>query len=269
VIRTARETQTFGSGPSSWSVKEGETIICDIYQANVKALEIAKATGTTPSDADFLNHKSSVTEQFADYDPKDLAAMSVTAMIKTIAQMKNARRGHDAQGHLKKVKIDSSDEGYSNFMAPMRIQRISRQVEMILGAEKEIYTDAILRPAVDTYLTAEWDEMVPFPYTWKIRFDGFGRSDYSDEGKPFGKLHVQKIDADALAAPPFYQPQGPSHFGGSFADVACVCNAPGMPCDCKNAAARKEKQYEAAEKAQKPMQTDYESSISRGCGMGH
>jgi hypothetical protein len=44
-----------------------------------------------------VDHKSGVTEQFADYNPKHLAAMSVTAMIKPVAQMKNARRGHDAQ----------------------------------------------------------------------------------------------------------------------------------------------------------------------------
>ena len=123
----------------------------------------AKATGKPLTEADFLNHTSNVTEQFADYDPKHIAAMSVTAMIKTIAQMKNVRRGHDAQGRLKKINIDSSDEGYSNFMAPMRMRRISRQVDMVEDDTDDIYTREILRPATDTYLTAEWDEMVPFP----------------------------------------------------------------------------------------------------------
>lgn len=85
-------------------------------------MKSVKATGKSPRDADFLNHTSSVTEQFADYDAKQLAAMSVTSMIKTIAQMKNPRRGHDAQGRLKKVNIDASAEGYSNFMAPMRVR---------------------------------------------------------------------------------------------------------------------------------------------------
>jgi len=100
-------------------------------------------------------------------------------MIKVFAQMRNARRGHDTQGRLKRVKLDASAEGYTNYMAPMRIQRISKEVELlkqqeIAAAEKagrepdltrfeDIYTKDILRPATETFLTAEWDEMVPFP----------------------------------------------------------------------------------------------------------
>lgn len=86
-------------------------------------------------------------------------------MIKIFAQMRDARRGHDAQGRVKKIKLDASAEGYTNYMAPMRIQRISKQVEMLNDPKKsnEIYTDKVLQPATETYLTAEWDEMVPFP----------------------------------------------------------------------------------------------------------
>ncbi len=99
-------------------------------------------------------------------------------MIKTIAQMKNPRRGHDAQGRLKEVNIDASAEGYSNFMAPMRMTRISRQVDMIKENTDDIYTDKILRPATDTFLTAEWDEMIPFPNS-KLSFSFFPiRSNY-------------------------------------------------------------------------------------------
>lgn len=121
-----------------------------------------------PAETEFINHRSSITEQFADYDPKHLASLSVTLMIRTIAQMKNARRGHDAQGRLKKVKLDESNEGYANFMAPMRMERIRRQVEKAEEEGeghglREVYTDKVLKPATDTYLTAEWDEMVPFP----------------------------------------------------------------------------------------------------------
>jgi hypothetical protein len=251
------------------------------YRANVEAVETARAAGEPLTDADFVDHKSSVTEQFADYDPKHLAAMSVTAMIKTVAQMKNARRGHDAQGRVKKVNLDSSAEGYSNFMAPMRITRISNQVKTIKENTDAIYTDDILRPATDTYLTAEWDEFVPFPNTWKIRFDGFGKSDYSggsssgskDKGKdkdkkkhPFGLLRQAKIDADALAAPPFYQPQGASHFGGSFADVACVCTTSGKECQCREKAKTKDVDKDEVLKAKLPA--ELEASISTGCGVG-
>lgn len=52
---------------------------------------------------------------------------------------------------------------------------------------------------------------------WKIRFNGFGRSDYSANNALCGLLETEPLDEEALAAPPFYQPQGASHFGGSFA----------------------------------------------------
>ena len=86
-------------------------------------------------------------------------------MIKIFAQMRNARRGHDAQGRVKKVKLDASAEGYTNYMAPMRIQRISKQVDMLKDPKlaEEIYTSKVLKPETETFLTAEWDEMVPFP----------------------------------------------------------------------------------------------------------
>jgi hypothetical protein len=96
-------------------------------------------------------------------------------MIKVLAQMKNLRPGHDSQGKLKKVNLDSSYEGYSNFMAPQRMRQIESEVSEVikdarargdLKAEEEakkIFTKDILRPKTDTYLTPEWDEFVPFP----------------------------------------------------------------------------------------------------------
>ena len=239
-----------------------------VFEANVKATEVAKETGAIPKLSEFLDHKTSITEQLADYEPKKLALMSVTAMIRTIAQMRNPRRGHDAQGHLKKVNLDASAEGYSNFMAPMRMARIAQQVKMADDQDTDkTYTDQILRPATETYLTAEWDEFVPFPNTWKIRFDGFGKSNYKDSTKGPGELAslIQpKINVDALAAPPFYQPKGASAFGGSFADVACVCNQSGTQCHCKDA---KEKKEEAETTSQK-QQAGHELPISVGCGIG-
>ena len=255
-------------------------------------IKSAKAAGKTLGGSDFLNHKSSITEKFADYDPQHIAAMSVTAMVKVVAQMKNARRGHDAQGRVKKVNLDSSSEGYSNFMAPMRIERISCQTKMAKGDTHNIYNDDILRPATDTYLTAEWDEMVPFPNStssnsalptvpeslltslffpaWKIRFDGFGKSNYSKDGHPYGELHQPMIDSDSLAAPPFYQPQGASHVGGSFAEVVCICNTPGTVCHCKDpiSAAVKAGKGEAATAATAPTPAELEPANSTGCGIG-
>ncbi len=94
-------------------------------------------------------------------------------MIKFFAQMRNPRRGHDAQGRLKKVRIDASAEGYSNYMAPMRISRIAEDVKKQGSEAKNVYSSEILKPETDTYLTAEWNEMVPFPNSKFIQFSFF------------------------------------------------------------------------------------------------
>ena len=178
-------------------------------------------------------------------------------MIKVLGQMKNLRRGHNAQGKLKKINIDQTYEGYANFMAPKRMEQIQRDYEYLVkngkyrdGTKMEmrdehIFDSRVLKPKIDTYLTPEWDEMVPFPASkhvffvlvrqwsianqatstaaWKIRFDGYGPSNYD-----FKILYKSQIPDD-----PLYQPQGASHTGGSFADTVCVCNIPGFDCKCK------------------------------------
>jgi len=192
IVRVARTQKTYGTR----TVDQGRTVILDIvsfhnavsrsltyhvslqFKANEAIYKAAKP-GAELDDTLFLDHKFSFTDTFADYHPKHVADLGVTAMIKIFAQMKNARRGHDTQGRLKRVRLDASSEGYTNYMAPMRIQRISKEVELlkqkeIERAEKDggtpdlkqfegVYTDRILRPATETFLTAEWDEMVPFP----------------------------------------------------------------------------------------------------------
>jgi hypothetical protein len=94
--------------------------------------------------------------------------MGLTSMIKAVAQMRNLRRGHDTQGRLKRLYLDSSSEGYSNFMAPLRMKMVDADAEYVRkhsSAEEadKIFTKDILRPSTDTYLTPEWDEFVPFP----------------------------------------------------------------------------------------------------------
>ena len=72
------------------------------------------------------------------------------------------------QGYLKKIELDSSREGYSNFMAPLRMQMVeadaeyAREHSTVPDVDK-IFNTRILKPSTDTYLTPEWDEFVPFP----------------------------------------------------------------------------------------------------------
>ncbi|CAM1511037.1 Fc.00g085500.m01.CDS01 [Cosmosporella sp. VM-42] len=204
------------------SVKRGQTIICDLCAA---ANNIGGGVTIETDETKFLNYQSSFTEKFAPYHPKHIAALSLTAMIKVLAQMKNLRRGHDGQGKVKRVYIDQSYEGYSNYMAPMRMREIELEVERqrkeaeANGDKAEIEqlsrlfsAKRVLKPRTDTYLTPEWDEMVPFPTTWKVRFDGFGVSDYGGDTLPY----LQQVTLPDFM-PPWYQPTGPSSTGGSFA----------------------------------------------------
>lgn len=119
-------------------------------------------------ESNYLTYQSSFTSKYADYHPEHVAIMGLTAMIKAVAQMKNLRRGHDTQGRLKQIRLDSSSEGYSNFMAPLRMKMIEADAEYASKHSKakeadEVFTAKILRPSTDTYLTPEWDEFVPFP----------------------------------------------------------------------------------------------------------
>ncbi len=192
------------------------------HRATVEAEEAGKS-----DQVKFLTSQISIAEKFGVFQPRRFAVLALTLMVKFIAQMKNPRRGHDEQGKLKKIHLDWTAEGYSNFMAPMRMDRIAEQVKHLPESHpnKDVFTDAVLKPETDTYLTPNWDEMVPFPMTWKIRFDGFGESDYRSEGPPshpYGRVMTVRLPDDC---PPWYQPQGASHFGATFADVSCICAA--------------------------------------------
>lgn len=218
-----------------------------------KAAEAAERAGQEDV-LDFLTYQSSFAVQFATYSPRHIATLGLASMICCIAQMKNARRGHDQQGRLKSIQLGRSDEGYSNFMAPGRVARIAAQAKE-LGTDEaaKVYTDDVLRPATETYLTAAWDELVPFPTTWKIRFDGFGRSDYSKKGNPFGQLSQPALPDDA---PPWYQPQGLNGDEGVFADASCCCGG----CRTGRADGVNGGVLTAAER---------EPTVSTGCGLSH
>ncbi|KAH7029662.1 uncharacterized protein B0I36DRAFT_364173 [Microdochium trichocladiopsis] len=199
-----------------------------------------------------------IADKFNAFLPQGLASLSLTSMIKFIAQMQNPRRGHAAQGKLKRVRLDSTPEGYANYMAPMRVAWIGQQGKTLKKKEQDkSFNEDMLWPEVHTYLTPTWDQFVAFPMTWKIRFDVFGASDYATYDKdtkqmlePYGVVKYAAPLPDYL--PPWYQPVGPSSVGGSFVTVACTCAAgPG---------------------AGRSEQGDIKHSVvpvTTGCGMSH
>ncbi|KAH8652136.1 putative prostaglandin G/H synthase 2/cyclooxygenase 2, pgh2/cox2 [Xylariales sp. PMI_506] len=218
---TTKATYTFEG------IKEGQKVEVEIKKGQTVILDLSTAIEKADVKDDkvkvqFLNSQLNIADKYGAFSPRRFANISLTSMIKFIAQMKNPRRGHDAQGRLKKVHIDSTLEGYANYMAPMRVSWIKEQVKNLENREAEqILTDDILKPEAETYLTPTWDEIVPFPMTWKIRFDGFGASDYKVGDNLFGRVKTTPTLPDFC--PPWYQPQGPSTVGGTFATVDCVC----------------------------------------------
>lgn len=90
-------------------------------------------------------------------------------------------------------------------MAPMRVSWIKEQVKRLKDEEaKKIFTDDVLRPEANTYLTPTWDEFVPFPMTWKIRFNGFSESNYRVGDNSYGRVKTTPTLPDFC--PPWYQP---------------------------------------------------------------
>ena len=150
-----------------------------------------KAMNSKDAGLDHLNYATSLSTDLIGFNPKKLAQDGLIGMIKVAAQMQNLRRGHTSQGFVKRVQIDQTSEGYANFMADGRMKSIKHDAKQ---AEKElnkyesgklsspeeeaahqkflrqrfldagkVYSEGLLKPEQDTYLTAEWDEMVPFP----------------------------------------------------------------------------------------------------------
>lgn len=146
------------SGKKLFHVSEGQIIICDPYAAKDK--------NVAPVDFEEIAYPSNFTAGLDMYHSQELAVLSITAMVKTLAQLKNLRRGHDGQGKLKKIVQAPINEGYAAFMAPLRVEQIECKVKAAHKAHKDlsdVFTSDILKPSTDSYLTPEWDEMVPFP----------------------------------------------------------------------------------------------------------
>ena len=158
-----------------------------------------RAEAEAVSKLPHLNYISSLSTGLVQFNPKDVAVDGLTTMIKVMAQMKNLRRSHTSQGVVKKIEIDQTNEGYANFMAPDRMHMIASDSkhaeealeyfrhayeyseEPVRGMDpkhaaaklehleqrakdaKKIYSPKVLTPKQETYLSAEWDEMIPFP----------------------------------------------------------------------------------------------------------
>ena len=124
------------------------------------------------------------------FDAREVSVLGLTAMIKIFGQMRNLRRGHDTQGMLKRIRLDKTEVGYANYMAPRRIVHIRDEVKQILDhlgnnepstrlqqdavALKHLEDDSkhkLVQPKSDTFLTPEWDELVPFPTSKSLLAD--------------------------------------------------------------------------------------------------
>ncbi|GKT61021.1 LOW QUALITY PROTEIN: PSI-producing oxygenase C [Colletotrichum tofieldiae] len=239
----------------STTLKEGQYVVLDLAPATASAEE-AQDTDRV----EFLTLQLSIADKYAVFSPRRFTPLSQAQMIKFIALTRNTRRGPAAQGELKRVHLKATAEGYANYMAPERVKWIKGQVHELKDRKKasRIFNDKIFRPGFYTYLTPAWDEYVPFPMTWKIRFDGFGKSDYIDKkGVKYGQVRTVGKDLPDFC-PPWYQPKGPSSVGGTFAMVECVCaDGATSGCGCSGGKAGRK------ERPPKPM------AMSSGCQAPH
>ncbi|KAK1977598.1 linoleate diol synthase [Colletotrichum cereale] len=240
-----------GKGKST-TLKEGQYVVLDLAPATAIAAEVQDK-----HRLEFLTLQLSIADKYAVFSPRRFTPLSQAQMIKFISLTRNTRRGPAAQGELKHVHLEPTAEGYATYMAPERVKWIKKQCDELMDRKKasRIFNDNIFLPGFDAFLTPAWDEYVPFPMTWKIRFDGFGKSDYMDKNHvKYGQVRtVGKALPDFC--PPWYQPKGPSSEGGTFAMVKCVCADGG--CGCSGGKAGRK------ERAPKPM------AMSSGCRAPH
>lgn len=94
-------------------------------------------------------------------------------------------------------------------MAPGRMHQIQADVEHADEDLSDVFKPQSMNPTIDTYMTHEWDEMVPFTTTWNVRFGGFGVLDCA-------RAKVLAATELPVYFPPFYHPKGPSSVGGTF-----------------------------------------------------
>ncbi|KAK2025349.1 linoleate diol synthase [Colletotrichum zoysiae] len=201
--------------------------------------------GQEKKNLESLTKKLSIADKYAVFGPSRFTPLSQAQMIKFIALTRNTRRGPAAQGKLKRVHLEATAEGYANYMAPQRVEWIKNQAHKMKDHDKAslIFNKKVFQPKLDLYMTPAWDEYVPFPMTWKIRFEGFGESNYVDKkGEKYGQIRTASKKLPDFC-PPWYQPSGPSSVGGTFAMVKCVCvDGAGGGCGCSGGkAGRKER----------------------------
>ncbi|KAK3989229.1 heme peroxidase-domain-containing protein [Cladorrhinum sp. PSN332] len=116
IIRKATKKHDAVDGKTTLlTVDKGQTVICDINRAARDAAKqgLNLRESSTAGDiweTEYLAYRSSFTEQFGSYHPKQVAALSLVTMIKVLAQLKNLRRGHDSQGRVKRIPLDSSND---------------------------------------------------------------------------------------------------------------------------------------------------------------
>jgi hypothetical protein len=139
----------------------------------LKTIQYTAQKNGPPSEGDDLSYHTGFTSKYTNYNPKQVAILALTATMKVVGQLRNLRAGHESQGLLKKVNLNATTEDYSNYMARLRLNKIKKDVEREIAKAKssgkstddlrKIFHEDVTRPETHTFLTPEWDEMIPFP----------------------------------------------------------------------------------------------------------
>lgn len=133
-------------------------------------------------------------------DMRKISLWCITSMITVLAQLQNLQPAPGTQGTVKRINIIQKDN-IANYMSPKKRREIEKKMDE--AGAKDLSPREI---KVRTYLTPEWDEMVPYPCTWKVRFDGYGP--YLEDLEDTPRREDDEYD--------LYQLPGPSVYGGIF-----------------------------------------------------
>ncbi|MCJ1308958.1 hypothetical protein MMC25_002613 [Agyrium rufum] len=115
------------------------------------------------------------------FKAKDFTLIGLTAMLKHLATLRSLRVAHDKLGRLKRVETPYG---------------------------------------VKTYMSVQWDQLVPFPTTWNLRFNGTGRGVYRGRDNADQGHGQNQVYQKPTAIPP-----GGTFKSGSGAPVEALATA--------------------------------------------
>ena len=131
--------------------KDGEVFLLEICKASTQGEADDAPLDLSHKPEDYLVYGRAPGSKF---DAKQLTVIAITGLVKHAATLKNLREAHDTKGQVQTALVPQTE--------------VDGKVPE--GGKPDV-RDSYRR----RYLTTRWDQLVPFPTTWNLRFDGVGK----------------------------------------------------------------------------------------------